>query len=730
MGEMQLMAVATVGGVIFLVLVGTFFIISRFYRQVDQGKALIVNKKIGPQVVFTGTVVLPIIHRAEVMDISVKSLDIDRRGKDGLICKDNIRADIKVAFFVRVNKTPEDVLKVAQSIGCARASDQETLDELFSAKFSEALKTVGKQLEFEELYTKRGEFKDQLIEVIGRDLNGYILDDAAIDYLEQTPLNSLDPHNILDAQGIRKITEITAKQNVFTNELRQKERMDVGSQNLTADEAVFRYEQQRADAEAKKNKEIAMSLSREQNEAMRLGNEEAKKTSLVQQINEAEVGKAEQDKIRAIAIAEKAREREIAIETERNEKARATEAISRERAVELLRIDKEKALEIERKAIADVVRERVSVEKGVAEEEERTKDIRVLADANRTKESRIIKAEGEAQERVVKDVKTAQAGEEIAKFDAKKQLILAEAALEAADKQAKAKIRASEGVQAEAAAAGLAEARVKEADAAAAEKAGMARIRVQEAEAGAIEKRGAAENLVAKERFAIEATGAEQKGLAAARVQEAEAGALEKRGAAEASAHEKHGVAEATASERQGIAAAVAIREKLLAEATGLAEKAKAMREMEGTPREHEEFRLDLERQKEVQLASIAAQRVLAEHQAHVLAAALEHAKIQIVGGDGEFFDRFVRAVGTGNAIDATVQSSETLKKLLGEYLNGQKSLPADVKEVLTRPAVSADDVQKLTVSAALGELLVKSDGSVKKKIAALLDRAKELGLD
>ena len=730
MDEMQLMAVATVGGVIFLVLVGTFFIISRFYRQVDQGRALIVNKKAGPVVVFTGSVVLPIIHRAEMMDISVKSIDIDRRGKDGLICKDNIRADIKVAFFVRVNKTPEDVLKVAQAIGCARASDQETLDELFTAKFSEALKTVGKQLEFEELYTKRGDFKDQLIEVIGRDLNGFILDDAAIDYLEQTPMNSLDPHNILDAQGIRKITEITAKQNVFTNELRQKERMDVGSQNLSADEAVFRYEQQRADAEAKKNKEVAMSLAREQNEAMRLASEEHKKTSIVQQINEAEIGKAEQDRARAIAIAEKAREREISVEVERNEKARATEAISRERAVELLRIEKEKALEIERKAIAEVVRERVSVEKGVAEEEERTKDIRVLADANRTKEARVVKAEGEAQEKVVKDVKTAQAGEEVAKFEAKKQLILAEAGLEAADKQAKAKIRAAEGQQAEGAAAGLAQARVKEADAAASEKVGMARIRVQEAEASAIEKRGQAENAVAKERFTIEAAGHEQKGLANARVQEAEAAALEKRGAAEASAKEKFGVAEATAAERQGVAVAVGVREKLLAEATGLAEKAKAMREMEGTPREHEEFRLNLERQKEVQLAGIAAQRVLAEHQAHILAAALQHSKINIVGGDGAFFDRFVRAVGTGQAIDGTIESSETLKKLLGEYLDGKRSLPADAHDVLSRPALSADGVQKLTVSALLGDLMLSTDGAVKKKIATLIEKAKELGLE
>ena len=717
--QVELTLALTVGGVIFLVIVGVFFIISRFYRQVDQGKALIVNKKAGPQVVFTGTVVLPIIHRAEQMDISVKSLDIDRRGKDGLICKDNIRADIKVAFFVRVNKTPEDVLKVAQAIGCARASDQDTLDELFSAKFSEALKTVGKQLEFEELYTKRGEFKDQLIEVIGRDLNGYILDDAAIDYLEQTPLNSLDPHNILDAQGIRKITEITAKQNVFTNELRQKERMDVGSQNLAADEAVFRYEQQRADAEAKKNKEIAMSMAREQNEAMRVASDESKKTQLVQQLNEGEIGKAEQDKARQIAIAEKAREREISIEVERNEKARATEAISRERAVELLRIEKEKALEMERKLIADVVRERVSVEKGVAEEEERTKDVRVLADANRTKHSRIIKAEGEAQEKVVKDVKTAEAMEEVAKHDAKRQLILAEAGLEAADKQAKAKIRHAEGAQAEAAAEGLAQVRVKEADASAVEKLGMAKIRVQEAEAGAIEKRGMAENTVIKERYSIEAAGEEQKGLAHARVQEAEAGALEKKGAAEASAQEKH-----------GIAAAVGVREKLLAEAVGLAEKAKAMKAMEGTPREHEEFRLDLERQKEVQLASIAAQQVMAEQQAKVLAVALERAKIDIVGGDGAFFDRFVRAVGTAKTIDGTVDHSDTLKKLLGEYLDGKKSLPADLKEVLTRPAMSADGVQKLTVSALLGDLMLSSEGAVKRKLATLLDKAKELGLE
>src|SRR5690606_8198074 len=121
---------------------------------------------------------------------------------------DNMRADITVAFYLRVNETPEDVLKVAKSIGANRASDREAVNELFNAKFSEALKTVGKQIDFVRLFEDRQNFRDKIIEAIGNDLNGYVLEDVAIDYLEQTPKSSLDPNNILDAEGIKKITEL------------------------------------------------------------------------------------------------------------------------------------------------------------------------------------------------------------------------------------------------------------------------------------------------------------------------------------------------------------------------------------------------------------------------------------------------------------------------------------------------------------------------------------------
>ncbi|NEC85349.1 hypothetical protein [Streptomyces sp. SID12501] len=144
-------------------------VVSQLFRKVEQGKALIVSKLRKVDVTFTGQVVLPVLHKAEVMDISVKAIEITRAGKDGLICQDNIRADIRISFFVKVNKTVEDVIKVAQAVGTARASDQRTLQELFHAKFSEALKTVGKQLDFTNLYTKREEFRYRIIEVIARE---------------------------------------------------------------------------------------------------------------------------------------------------------------------------------------------------------------------------------------------------------------------------------------------------------------------------------------------------------------------------------------------------------------------------------------------------------------------------------------------------------------------------------------------------------------------------------
>ena len=671
-----------------LVVLGALVMFARFYRKVDQGKALIINTMASePMVTFTGGIVVPILHRAEIMEISVKTIDIDRRGKEGLICKDNIRADIKVAFFVRVNKTRGDVLKVAQSIGCDRASDQKTLETLFVAKFSEALKTVGKRMEFEELYTMRDVFRDQIIEVIGKDLNGYVLDDAAIDYLEQTQVELLDPQNILDAQGIRKITQMTAAQSVATNDLRQEERKSITRQNVDAQEKILEMERQQEDAVAKQKREVESIRAREEAETLRVQAEERQRSELARIKADEAIAVEAQNQQRQVEIAQKARERAVQVEAERVEKDRQLEAIARERETELSRIDKEKSLEVERKVIADTISQRIAVEKQVAEEEERIKDLRVLAEAKRNKDATVIAAEAQAQEVVVRQVKQAEAEELSAKHKASEQVTIAEAELESADRLARAKIRLAEGTQAEQAAQGLAQVRVKEADAL------------------AIEKEGKANAEANRNMLVAEAAGAEAKGMAEVKVKEAEAAAIERVGAAEAQA----------------------IKVKMEAEAAGLANKADAMQKLDGLGREHEEFRIRLEKDKEVELSSIAARKEVAGRNADILSQAMANARINLVGGDGAFLDQFFRAVSVGQSLDGVAHGSDAGRAMLTEYVDGDASFREDLKEVLTKGRFQPEDLKNLSLSALLAQMAAGADGTRKKALEDLLQRAKDL---
>lgn len=623
--------------VLALIAVGVLFTISKLFRKVEQGRALIISRTRQVDVTFTGAVVLPVLHNAELMDISVKTIEIQRTGREGLICQDNIRADIHLTFFVRVNKTKEDVIKVAQAIGTERASHQQTLQALFSAKFSEALKTVGKQLDFVDLYTHREHFRDQIIQVIGTDLNGYHLEDCAIDYLEQTPVTQLDPANILDAQGIRKITELTAIEHVRTNEYERTEQKEITRQNVDARETILELERRQAEAEIRQRREVETLRAKEEATTAKVAEEERLGAQGAFLRTEEQLGVQRENQAREIAVAQKNRERVIAVENERIEKDRVLEVIARERETELARISKEKEVEGERREVADVVRERIAVERTVAEQEESIKGLRLVQEAERERQALVITAEAQAQEQLVKDIKAAEAAEQAAQHKAREALTMAEARKAASELDATAKIRLAEGLRAEAAAAGLAE------------------VEVRERSAAAISKVGAAEAQGIAARLKAEAEGARAKALA-----------------------------DADGVTAQAAAEAALIGGRLKAEAAGLTEKAAAMAALDEASRGHEEYRLRLAAEKDVRLAGLETQRQIAEAQATVLATGLEKADIQIVGGDTVFFDRLLGAVSAGRSVDSFVANSETVRTLGAGWLDDSGSFTDDATKVLT----------------------------------------------
>ena len=666
-----------------VVIIGLLVWIVSMYKKIIQGKVIVRTGAGGTKVFYNAGLVVPVLHKMEIMDISVKKLDVERTGANGLICKDNIRADIKVTFFIKINKSTADIINVAQTIGCERASDMEVLRTLFDAKFSEALKTVGKKFDFIELYEARSEFRAEIISIIGTDLNGYILDDCAIDDLEQTPLSYLKADNILDSEGIKKITELTAAQNIKANLIRRDEEKTIRKQDVEAREAILALDKQLAEKDEQQKREIANIKSRELAETLKVAEEERLKSETARINTSEKVAVAEENKDRLVIVALKNKERTEAVETERVEKDRALEQTERERIVTLAQIEKDKAVEIERKNIQDVIRERVMLEKGVVQEQENMKDIEAFKTADREKKVAITLAEKSSEELFIKRIRAAEAEKEAAVQKAAEINIDAEAHMVASEKEAQARKI-------------LAEAKAKE-DA----TLGLSEAQVMHAKADANERQGIVDAIVVEKMAMAEAAGM---------------------------------TAKATSARDLGFAEAEVIREKAMAEAKGIEEKANAMKKLDGVGKEHEEFKLRLNKELQVDLAQINIQKDIADAQANVIGEALKAAKIDIVGGETMFFDQIVGQITKAKGFDRLVNHSEHIteikESILGDGNMDGGNLLEKIKGFADKYGISSEDIKNLTVAGLLIELQKRSkDESEQGLFSNLMSMAKNLGL-
>ncbi len=662
-----------VGAIIVGIFLGILVLFSRFFRKVTQGQAIVRNGIGGTKVSFNGMLVIPVAHQAEYMDISVKRIEIERKSTEGLICQDNLRADIKVAFFVRVNKTPEDVLRVAQSIGCARASAVDTMRLLFDAKFSEALKTVGKRFDFVQLYNERDTFKSGILKVIGTDLNGFTLDDCAIDFLEQTRLENLDPDNILDAEGIKKITELTAIQAKLSNNIQRDKEKVIKQQDVQAREAILELERQLAETEAKQKRDVESVNAREEAETMKVQAEERLKSERARISADEEIAVATENKDRQVLVAQRNKERTDAVEIERVTRDRDLEIIDRQRVTTLKDIEKEKAVEVEKKNIQEVIKDRVALEKTVVIEQQKMKDAEAFATADREKQVALTNAEKNAQEQLIQKIKEAEAAKEVARLSAEQNAFTQVKAAEASKQSAE--LHAQELLT-------LAEARQESAS-----------------------KDAAAEKSLAEGKTASSAA----IGLGEAQVL----------------------IAKAEASQKQGTVDAEVTQLKLAAEADGITKKAEAMKLLENAGREHEEFKLRLDKEKSVELAQINIQKDIAAAQAGVLGEAMKSAKIEIVGGEIQFFDKITNAIGNARAIDRMVEGSRTLTDVKETFFNGDPDyFKAQLKTIIDQFGLTAEDTKNLTLSALFAKLIgLNPDSTTLNKLTGMIGAASRFGL-
>jgi hypothetical protein len=246
---------------------------------------------------------------------------------------------------------------------------------------------------------------------------------------------------------------------------------------------------------------------------------------------------------------------------------------------------------------------------------------------------------------------------------------------------------------------------------------GLAHVRVAEAEAEAIKKKGTAEAEAKRQMgFAeaetiekigtAEATALLQKGESEAKVGEAKAVVIQKQGTAEAEAKKQMGIAEAQAHFQMGEADARSMKAKYEAEAEGIQEKAESMKLYDMVGREHEEFKLKLATREKIALEEINIRKDVARAQAEVLAAAMKSAHIDIVGGEGQFFDNLVNSIIEGKTKSALIESNSVLSELKDALLQpGDENLVKKIRSLIDEVGISSETVKNLSISALLTTL-------------------------
>ena len=209
-----------------------------------------------------------------------------------------------------------------------------------------------------------------------------------------------------------------------------------------------------------------------------------------------------------------------------------------------------------------------------------------------------------------------------------------------------------------------------------------------------------------------------------------EAEVFEKQVLAEAKGIEQKGLAEALSVQKLGLAEAEINYQKVSAEAKGIEAKANAMKLLDGVGKEHEEFKLKLDQEKEIQLAEIQAQMGIAQSQASVLAAALKQAKIDIVGGETKFFDSIINAINKGKSIDRMIGNSENLQAIKGALLgSGDDNLISRVGSFVDHYGISSESVKNLTLSALLSKIYAQASGDDKDVVMGLIETVSRLGM-
>src|SRR5215213_7019527 len=342
--------VFSIFGVIILFFVAVAAVIAKLYRKASANMSFVRTGMGGARVVQDGgTIIIPVVHQVIPVSLETMRLNVERRGTHALITKDNLRVDLSAEFYIKVQANADDILQAARSLG-GRNVQPDAVSELVQEKLVSALRTVAATKELVELHAKRDEFASAVQEIVRHDLasNGLTLESVTISSLDQTDPTQLQERNVFDAQGLRKIAEITQKARVERNVIERESERQVVERNVMTSKKVLELQRDQAEFEAEQKMKVAnvrAARDREQAE-FKLAQDEAISRRDIEKMKNVETAEVE----RTLAVEQAQVAKQVALiatvreqETAEIQKKQAVEVAERQKEVAVAEKEQERA---------------------------------------------------------------------------------------------------------------------------------------------------------------------------------------------------------------------------------------------------------------------------------------------------------------------------------------------------------------------------------------------------
>lgn len=419
-------------GALLLLAGGALGLYAKVYRRSSANQAFVRTGQGGTKVVLDrGVMVYPIFHQIVPVSLETMKLEVERRGQDALITKDNLRVDVKGEFYIKVKALEEDILNAARSLG-EKSVDSHSVGQLVFEKLVSALRSVAATKDLDELHTQRDAFASSVLNLVVNDLqqNGLTLESVTISRLDQTSAELLSDNNIFDAQGKKKITQITQAALIERNRIERDAEREIAIKDVATRQEVLGLERQRSEAEATQTMEVtnikAQRLREQQ--SFQIEQDRAVKEAEIQRDLSVQAASIERDKA---LLVRKRQMQEAEIE---REKAISGADIARQQALAVQERQKESAIAQEEALRAQAQEASFRALAGREAAEQEVIKVQELAEAERDAKKKLIAA----QQVIDQDKIKRQTEAEVLAFA---QLRQADAALQAAEKDAAARMQ-------------------------------------------------------------------------------------------------------------------------------------------------------------------------------------------------------------------------------------------------------------------------------------------------